>query len=141
MKLSNTLLINIKSKLPELEQLLLDVCGHWNYEDYVYRFYHNSFKVYYTQELTAIIVEKFHELMPELELNRMFVNIINSGTGKKFKMDDNLDWENITRPILEALMHAKYFLEMIVKYGKELDESPNCMPSGWASVLYLFNIR
>jgi hypothetical protein len=30
---------------------------------------------------------------------------------------------------------------MICKYGKELNESPNALPSGWAAVLYLFDLR
>jgi hypothetical protein len=27
----------------------------------------------------------------------------------------------VTRPIIEAFTHARYFLEMAVKYGAELD--------------------
>jgi len=30
---------------------------------------------------------------------------------------------------------------MAVKYGEELDEPPSALPSGWAAVLYLFNMR
>jgi len=29
----------------------------------------------------------------------------------------------------------------MVKYGKELDYPPVTMPSGWAAVLYLYNLR
>ena len=28
-----------------------------------------------------------------------------------------------------------------VKYGKELEAAPDCLPSGWAAVLYLLNLR
>ena len=45
------------------------------------------------------------------------------------------------RPILEAFFHARYMLEMAVKYGKELDRPPNCLPSGWAAFLYLYDLR
>ena len=69
------------------------------------------------------------------------MQIVAEGTGKVFKDKDNEHWLEVTRPILEAFFHARYFLEMICKYGKQLDEAPNIMPSGWAAVLYLYNIR
>ena len=40
------LVANLKSALPELEQLLAKCSDHWGYEDPIYRFYHQSFKVY-----------------------------------------------------------------------------------------------
>jgi hypothetical protein len=44
-------------------------------------------------------------------------------------------------PILEAFFHARYFLEMACRYGRELEHPPNLLPSGWASVLYLYALR
>ena len=32
-------------------------------------------------------------------------------------------------------------LEQAVHYGHTLETPPNCMPSGWAALLYLFNLR
>lgn len=142
MKLNEKLLQNIKKNLPKLEELLISVCGHWNYEDLVYRYYHGSFKVYYAQNVTIKIVKALKELSPKnKKLNTAFEDIIKKGTGKKFSSDHNDDWDKHTRPILEAFFHAKYFLEMICKYGKELEEAPACLPSGWATVLCLFNMR
>jgi hypothetical protein len=46
-----------------------------------------------------------------------------------------------TRPILEAFFHARYFLEMVCRYGRELAEPPSPLPSGWAAVLYLYGLR
>ena len=40
------LLANLKAALPELEKLLDECSDHWGYEDPIYRFYHQSFKVY-----------------------------------------------------------------------------------------------
>ena len=40
------LVVSLKSALPELEQLLYECNGQWGYEDPIYRFYHQSFKVY-----------------------------------------------------------------------------------------------
>ena len=56
-------------------------------------------------------------------------------------MSDNDRWLAATRPIVEAFFHARYFLEMVVKYGKELKSPPAVLPSGWAAVLCLFNMR
>jgi hypothetical protein len=41
---------------------------------------------------------------------------------------------------VEAL-HARYMLEMAVKYGIELDGTPRFLPSGWAALLYLYDLR
>jgi hypothetical protein len=32
-------------------------------------------------------------------------------------------------------------LEKIIKYGRELEEAPPMLPSGWAAVLYLYDLR
>lgn len=135
------LLSNIKSKLPVLAQLLAECNGHWEFEDAVYRFYHQSFKVYRLQQQTKQIVDNLESLVPNCGLNEWFLLIVNEGTGKEFKIEDNMEWLKVTRPILEGFFHAKYFLEMAVKYGKELEYPPNLLPSGWASLLYLYNLR
>jgi hypothetical protein len=31
--------------------------------------------------------------------------------------------------------------EMAVKYRKELERPPNCLPGGWAAFLYLYDLR
>ena len=43
--------------------------------------------------------------------------------------------------LIEAFLHAKFFLEMVVKYGKELEAAQNLLPSGWAAVLCLYDLR
>jgi len=140
-KQSKILLKNIKSQLPELKTFLNDTSSHWKYEDPIYRFYHQSFKLYRLQETTLKIVEKFKLLLPDHELNRWFTLIVKEGTGNDFNLGHNENWPSHTRSILEAFFHAKFFLEMIVKYGEELSEPPNFMPSGWAAVLCLYNLR
>jgi hypothetical protein len=56
-------------------------------------------------------------------------------------MEDNRRWLEATRPIVEAFFHARYFLDMACKYGELLDAPPNLLPSGWASLLYLYDLR
>ena len=47
---------SIQMALPRLEQLLERCSGHWGYEDPIYRYYHQSFKVYRLQDTTEAIV-------------------------------------------------------------------------------------
>jgi hypothetical protein len=44
-----------------------------------------------------------------------------AGTGHTFEPAHNHRWLEVTRPILEALVHARYFLEMAVRYGRALE--------------------
>ena len=137
------LLNNIKAKLPVLESLLQETNSHWSYEDPVYRFYYQSFKVYYLQKTTGKIVEVLRSLGPAgRTLCEEFEEIIETGAGgKKFEPEHNESWTQHTRPFLEAFFHAKFFLEMVVKYGRELAEPPQLLPSGWAAVLCLYGLR
>lgn len=50
---ADALLATIKEHLPQLEKLLDRINDVWCYEDGFYRFYHQSFKVYSLQHLTA----------------------------------------------------------------------------------------
>ncbi len=135
------LFANLKRNLAELEKLLEKCNGHWIYEDSIYRFYHQSFKVFYIQDDTLEIVKALQALLPDAPMNGRFLKIVEEGTGKEFKFDDNVNWSTVTRPMIEAFFHARFFLEMAVKYGNELEFPPRMMPSGWAAFLYLFNIR
>lgn len=69
------------------------------------------------------------------------MQIVREGTGKRFAIEDNENWLEATRPILEAFFHARYFLEMAVNYGRILEHPRRVMPSGWAALLYLYNLR
>jgi hypothetical protein len=135
---SAKLLQTIKNRIASLEQVLRET-DDW--EDLVYRFYHESFKVYMAQAYTERIVAELQLLAPHLPLNAWFVEIVRRGTGHDLAVEDNATWLPITRPMIEAFAHARYFLTMACKYGKELDEPPNPMPSGWAALLYLYNLR
>jgi hypothetical protein len=110
-------------------------------EDGVYRFYHQSFKVYYLQAFTEAICKTLTALLPDRPMNSWFLEIVKQGTGHTFDLSHNRDWTRHTRPIVEAVFHAHYFLKMACKYGKELETPPDAMRSGWASMLYLFNLR
>lgn len=133
------LLANLRRDRRELENLLGRCSDHWGYEDPVYRFYHQSFKVYALQHQTQAIVDRLQALAPDRPLNPWFLELVRSGTGRRFRPDDNARWTQATRPILEAFFHARYFLEMAVRYA-DLD-TPRSLPSGYAALLYLFGLR
>lgn len=139
--LESDLLSQLKARLPDLEALLEDCDSHWHGEDAFYRFYHQSFKVYYLQRDTEAIVAALRDMMPGRELNEDFLRIVSEGTGKKFEMEHNQRWHEETRPILEAFFHARMMLHLAVEYAKTLESPPTALPSGWAAVLYLYRLR
>lgn len=134
------LLKNLRLHEHELHALLEASTNHWGYEDPIYRFYHQSFKVFVLQEQTKAIVDSLSKLAPERPLNPWFLEIIEEGTGKTFKQEDNAEWARVTRPILEAFFHARFFLEMAARYAR-LEEPPDLPPSGYAALLYLYGLR
>ena len=141
LKRDQRLLTKLKRRLSILRALLKEANGFLAYEDSVYRFYHESFKLYRVQEVTLRIVEALRDLAPGAPLNRTFLEILAEGTNKKWENAHNRRWAYETRPMLEAFFHARYFLEMACKYGKELKRAENTLPSGWAAFLYFHDWR
>lgn len=135
------LLAAIKAALPELRALLQRCDDDWGYEDPVYRFYHQSFKVYAVQRATEAVVSALQALAPARALNEWFMRIVSEGMGRAFEREDNARWLDVTRPMLEAFFHARFMLEMVVRYGGELEAPPRLLPSGWGAVLYLYGLR
>ncbi len=111
------------------------------YEDRLYRFYHHSFKVFAVQDTTLAIVEALQALAPERSLHPWFLQIVREGTGHVFELGHNGRLLEVTRPIVEAFLHARYFLEMAVRYGKDLRAAPRSLPTGWAALLHLYGLR
>jgi hypothetical protein len=134
------LLAKLRERRASLSDLLAKSSDHWGYEDAVYRFYHQSFKVYSIQEQTRAIVTVLVELAPEHELNPWFLAIVGAGTGHEFVPQHNARWTEVTRPMLEAFFHARFFLEMAVRYA-DLEAPPRPLPSGYAALLYLYGLR
>jgi hypothetical protein len=134
------LLTNLRHRAAELDLLLESCSDHWGFEDPVYRFYHQSFKVYALQGKTREVVRVLEDLAAGRPLHRWFREIVDAGTGKEFDLQHNAQWTAVTRPILEAFFHARYFLEMAVRYA-HLKEPPNPLPSGYAALLELYGLR
>ena len=83
------LLANLRGRRERLQDLLSRCSGHWTYEDPVYRFYHQSFKVYSLQQTTEAIVRELQDLVPGRPLNPWFAQIVAEGTGHMFTPADN----------------------------------------------------
>ncbi|VVB79523.1 Uncharacterised protein [uncultured archaeon] len=136
------LLGNIKGQLLTLERKL-DFYSRARFENYFYRAYYNSNEVYQVQRFTGDIVKTLRSLSPNKEkrLDSMFERLIIEGTGKEFELEHNQRWFEEAFPMINAFMHSRYFLELAVKYGKELEKAPARIPSGWAALLCLYRLR
>jgi hypothetical protein len=148
------LLSNIKAALPDLELLQQRLTQNWVDEEFLYRFYYQSFKVFIRKESTTEIYDALAALAPRSTppdegassgerspLNEWFTQIVTEGTSAAFELSMNDDWLTHARPVLEAYHHARQFLDLVVGYGKLLDAPPTSLPTGWAAVLMLFNLR
>ncbi|MGI8655579.1 MAG: hypothetical protein ACR2LC_10195 [Pyrinomonadaceae bacterium] len=140
-KQNDELLANMKERLPEIEKLLADF--HSGEEDGIYRFYHQSFKTFNLQYLVRRARDLFSGIAPGNALvNAWFAAICEDALDHEFdsgRTNDN--WMVETRPLLEAFWHCKYFLEQMLRYGRELKAAPQMLPSGWAAILCLYNMR
>jgi hypothetical protein len=79
--------------------------------------------------------------IPAAPMNEWFTKIVSEGTGKRFATEHNRTWLDVTRPRFEAFFDAQYFLEMVCKCARELDDLAQRLPSSWASVLYLHGLH
>lgn len=109
----------------------------------VYRFYHQSFKVYTATGLVKQAKDLFERLSPDtLPLNSWYSLIADTAISKEFDSTrTNEIWLEETRPILEAFWHSKYFLQHMIESANELETAPQVLPYGWAAVLYLYDLR
>ncbi len=103
----------------ELASLLEEVNGKWGYDDPIYRFYSQSFKVYRLQYTTQKIVAALRSIAPEgTTFNPFIEEIIQAGaSGEEFDAKHNEEWTLHTRPFVEAFFHARYFLDVAVREG------------------------
>jgi len=138
---ADELLQNIKDNRDKIEAEL----GRFISEepDLIYRFYHQSFKAFAMVDMIREADKLFSDLAPgSTSLNGWYVQITHAALAKKFEgSETNRHWLETTLPIMQAFWHAKYFLEQMVTAADDLDEAPQMLPSGWAAVLYLYDLR
>jgi uncharacterized protein YpmS len=61
------LIANIATARDDLFRLLEEVNDHWGYEDAIYRFYHQSFKVFFLQASTEQILASLMSVAIKIE--------------------------------------------------------------------------
>ena len=141
--MENQLLLNIKANYNSLEELLNEINSDFVSENYIYRFYHGSIKVMGFKVLIKQICDLLEKISPH-KCNKIrniqFLKIINDGLNVTWDSNKNLDWMEVTNPLLGGFFHAKYFLEMAVKYGKRNDLNSDFPDFGWAALLSLYQI-
>lgn len=136
------LLDNVRARLGDLEGLLEEITSMWVYDDLIYRFWHQSFKVYGLQQYTLRIDRMLQSLASEgTAMHPWYIETLKAGCNKKFEIQHNAVWLQETRPIVDAFFHAKYMLEMVVKSAREEHEPGGFVSSAWAAVLELYQIR
>ncbi len=126
-ELASELLNSIKARRADLEN-----CLSWfqNEEpDLVYRFYHQSFKVFILTSLIDRANNLFYELSPTSDdLNPWFCQLVESALSKKFDDETNAKWLEETLPILQAFWHCKYFLEQNTRCRGRVNRSSRDTP-------------
>jgi len=127
------LIKNLRKRRKELEKLLEYVNSHWEYEDIVYRLYHGSYKTVWAMALTEKILKELKGLYR--------YGFKNCCSEFKLIMEQGLDKKKDPRKWIEAMFHARYALEMAVKYSKEVKKPLQLLPPGYASLLYLYGLR
>lgn len=135
------MLANIKSNIDVVESL----AGSFRKSEpeFIYRFYHQSFKVYGYKHLIKYSVDFYEKISPESRpLNAWFKSIVDDGLAREFDSDaTNQNWLQEVQPLLEAFWHSKYFSEQMLSVALTLDTAPEILPFDWAAVLYLYDLR
>jgi hypothetical protein len=141
-RLEGILLLKMRQHAPDLRRVLENVNSEWCYEDRIYRYYHQSLKVFDLQNATRDMADALAAIAPEgRPFCRLFDEILQQGTGRQFSLADNQHWPERAAPIVQAFFHARYFVEVAVKYAAALAEPPQLMPAGWAALLCLYELR
>ena len=138
--LSETLLVNIKSEKETLDNLVSSF--EKSEPEFIYRFYHQSFKVFGYKELIRYTVQFLEKLAPESSnLNVWYQGIIDLGLAKDFTDSTNDNWLSETQPLVEAFWHTKFFVTQMKSSAVSLEPLQKfCLTFG-AAVLYLYGLR
>ncbi|MDA8295300.1 MAG: hypothetical protein M0004_01710 [Actinomycetota bacterium] len=151
------LLRSLKDRLAELRAL----AEEFRDEDRLYRVWRGSAKAFaLLQGPTETTVELFCAIDPTgvlvtalgderaerapAVLNgpvEEFARIVVAGTHKQWTRQDNSRWLEATSPLVLAFAHCKYLVEAAIASAEMLEEPPDSLPSGWASVLCVFGLR
>lgn len=139
----NDLRDRLQERLPDLLAAQQDTSA----EQEIYWFYGQSLKAYSAQSLTLRIVDALESVAPVRD--QRFLDIIAAGTGRTFTPEANARWDEEVRPIIDALLHARQFLDLAVRYAQEEPGTPlrvagreiGALAHGYAALLDLYGLR
>ena len=110
--------------------------------DGVYRFWHQSFKVFGLQAATTTIAATLQAVDPERPLHPWLGQLVEAGTGHEFHgRETNQNWLAATRPIVEAWFHADHMLRAAIECAEQITEVGLSLGTNWATVLCLYQQR
>lgn len=138
------LLARLKSMRDELETARGQVGGgSLHTDDLLYRFWHQSLKVYALQEVTRHIRGLLAEAAdPALGLDPWYEEIVAAGTGRTFTLEDNGRWLEAAGPIVNAYLHSAHLLRLACEAVARYDRAPEgWYDPGWATLLHLYRMR
>jgi len=141
MEKNQSLLDRIKEAVPLLQNIKRAADREFGAPDLFYRFYYQSFKVYRIQNLTVEMRALFEQLADGGKLNSWYLQIVEEGTGKDFDLSHNSEWLKHTRPMMEAYFHSMMFVEQMLWCAENMEKAESLLPSPWAAVLTLFEMR
>lgn len=136
------LVANIRTNKDEAKALLEEISKEFG--EHFYRYYHQSLKVYRLQEETQSIETFLRGLGDGQPFFRWVEAMLDMGTGKEFELPrSNSIWGLEARGIVDAFLHMREFLRLVIWTAENLKDSQldSGMPSEWAAVRYLYNIR
>jgi hypothetical protein len=122
------LFANLRRALPEMERLLHEVTLQ------------SSREICRLQAITAKVVETLHALAPELPINSRVASKVAVGTGAVRSLND-ASWIDAARPVVDAFLEAKFFLESGIQCAKKAGDPSQAEPAELAVLLRFYNLR
>ena len=109
--------------------------------DRIYRFWHQSCKVFRLQAHTSQIAGVLRAAGGNRPLNPWFEQLVADGTGHVFHPEDNGRWYETASPVVHSFLHVRHLLDVTVEAATTLEAPTPMLPSGWATVLCLYQLR
>jgi len=109
--------------------------------DRIYRFWHQSFKVFRLQYHTEQIADVLRRAGGNRPLNPWFEHLVAAGTGHVFHPEDNGRWYDTASGVVHSFLHVRHLLDVTVEAATTIEGPTPVLPSGWATVLSLYQLR
>lgn len=138
------LLARLRQQQPQLDALHTAIgSGSVVSDDLMYRFWHQSLKVYGLQQATLDIRRQLEQAAdPDRGLDPWYETIVTAGTGHRFTLDDNSRWLDATGPIVTAYLHSAHLLRLARDAAERYETAPEgWYEPGWATLLHLYRMR